>query len=173
MAGSSIAGRDAALWVTDFLNAAYYRRAVGGREVDDMRLAFSILTTYWYRKSSGRRLHVSDVGAFHRAFGSDRFSADSSSRGTLDRDQLLAGAERGSSETGFSEAYADDERRGWGMAFATVEERADYDPAAPMELARVGPLTPESAPVDEQGSGTPIRRSRCPQRRRSSRRSPA
>ena len=26
MAGSSIAGPDAAAWVTDFLNAAYYRR---------------------------------------------------------------------------------------------------------------------------------------------------
>ena len=26
MAGSSIAGRSAAAWVTDFLNAAYYRR---------------------------------------------------------------------------------------------------------------------------------------------------
>ena len=28
MTGSSIAGRDAAPWVTDFLNAAYYRRPV-------------------------------------------------------------------------------------------------------------------------------------------------
>ena len=32
MTGSSIAGRDAAPWVTDFLNAAYYRRAVDERE---------------------------------------------------------------------------------------------------------------------------------------------
>jgi hypothetical protein len=46
MTGSSIAGRDAAAWVTDFLNAAYYRRPVGDRQVDDLRLAFSILTTY-------------------------------------------------------------------------------------------------------------------------------
>lgn len=50
MTGSSIAGRDAAFWVTDFLNAAYYRRSVDDREVDDLRLASGALTTYWYRK---------------------------------------------------------------------------------------------------------------------------
>src|SRR3954467_9027525 len=58
MAGSSIAGRDAAPWVTDFLNAACYRRPVEERDVDDLRLAFSILTTYWYREATGRRLRV-------------------------------------------------------------------------------------------------------------------
>jgi hypothetical protein len=41
MTGSSIAAPDAAAWVTDFLNAAYYRRADEEREVDDLRLAFS------------------------------------------------------------------------------------------------------------------------------------
>ena len=40
MAGSSIAAPDAAGWVTDFLNAAYYRRAASDeRDVDDLRLA--------------------------------------------------------------------------------------------------------------------------------------
>src|SRR6478609_7671369 len=53
MTGSSIAGRDAAAWVTDFLNAAYYRRPLAERQPDDLRLAFSILTTYWYRKGRG------------------------------------------------------------------------------------------------------------------------
>jgi hypothetical protein len=39
MSGSTIAGRDAAAWITDFLNAAYYyRHPVGGRDVDDLRL---------------------------------------------------------------------------------------------------------------------------------------
>ena len=52
MTGSSIAGRDAAAWVTDFLNAAYYRRPVAERQVDDLRFAFSVLTTYWYRKGT-------------------------------------------------------------------------------------------------------------------------
>ena len=72
MTGSSIAGRDAAAWVTDFLNAAYYRRPVAERAVDDLRLAFAILTTYWYRKGRGR-LRITDLPAFHRGFGASRF----------------------------------------------------------------------------------------------------
>ena len=76
MAGSSIAGRDAAAWVTDFLNAAYYRRPVEERDVDDLRFAFSVLTTYWYRKDPTRRLRVTDLPAFHRAFGAERFAGE-------------------------------------------------------------------------------------------------
>src|SRR3954465_7035199 len=87
MAGSSIAGRDAAPWVTDFLNAAYYRRPPEARDVDDVRLAFSILTTYWARQATGRRLRVTDVAAFHRAFGADRFDTSRSTRGTLSREE--------------------------------------------------------------------------------------
>jgi hypothetical protein len=49
MTGSSIAGPTAALWVTDFLNAAYYARDRGERSLDDLRLARSILTTGWHR----------------------------------------------------------------------------------------------------------------------------
>ena len=79
MTGSSIAGRDAAAWITDFLNAAYYRRTE--RTADDLRFAFSVLTTYWYRKDPTRRLRVTDLPAFHRAFGSERFGAG----GRLDR----------------------------------------------------------------------------------------
>src|SRR6185437_6682367 len=66
MTGSSIAGRDAAGWVTDFLNAAYYRRPVAERDVDDMRLAFAILTTYWYQREVPRRLRLTDLRGFHR-----------------------------------------------------------------------------------------------------------
>src|SRR5215471_16325331 len=73
MTGSSIAGRDAAAWITDFLNAAYYRHPIAGRDVDDLRLAFCVLTTYWYRNAVGRRLHFTDLRAFHSAFGSARF----------------------------------------------------------------------------------------------------
>src|SRR3954470_17873135 len=75
MAGSSIAARDAAPWVTDFLNAAYYRRPVEHRAVDELRLAFTILTTYWYRTKPDGRLRVTDLRAFHKAFGSERFTA--------------------------------------------------------------------------------------------------
>jgi hypothetical protein len=145
MAGSSIAGRDAAAWVTDFLNAAYYRRDEQEREVDDLRLAFCILTTYWYRTKPERRLRVTDLAAFHRAFGSERFGA----KGRLNREALLRG---GATLLGdwFPEAYEDDARRGWGIAFPTVEERDGYDHAHRMKLAKVGELTAESAPLEEQ-----------------------
>src|SRR5262245_42463383 len=72
MSGSSIAAPDAAGWITDFLNAAYYRRDPDARDVDDLRLAFAIVTTRWHRLGH-RRLRVSDVVPFHAAFGRDRF----------------------------------------------------------------------------------------------------
>ncbi len=149
MTGSSIAGRDAAPWITDFLNAAYYRRSTDERDVDDLRLAFSVLTTYWYRHDGEAKLHAQDVAAFHRAFGGHRFATDDSRRGTLSRQELLAGAAQLIGDW-FPAAYADDARRGWGIAFPTVEERAAYDPSRRMALAKLGGLTPESAPLREQ-----------------------
>jgi hypothetical protein len=149
MAGSSIAGRDAAPWITDFLNAAYYRRAVGERDVDDLRFAFSILTTYWYRSHPSRRLRVTDLPAFHRAYGSERFSTDETARGTLSREALERGAEKLLGDW-FAEDYADGARRGWGIAFPTTEERDAYDPGYRMKLAKLGELTAESAPLEEQ-----------------------
>ena len=137
MTGSSICGRDAAPWVTDFLNAAYYRRPVREREVGDLRLAFSILTTYWYCKPDRKRLRASDLVAFHRAFGEHRFDTDATGRGVLSREQLERG---GSALLGdwFSDAYADDARRGWGIAFPTVGDKAAYDPELRLRLARLG-----------------------------------
>jgi hypothetical protein len=149
MSGSSIAGRDAAPWVTDFLNAAYYRRAVDERDVDDLRMAFAVLTTYWYNKDNHRRLHVTDLPAFHKAFGAERFHTDRSARGTLSREQLEEGAAQLIGDW-FSEAYRDDARRAWGIAFRTVEEREAYNPQRRLALARLGDLTPESAPRQEQ-----------------------
>src|SRR3954451_4109140 len=109
MAGSSIAGRDAAPWVTDFLNAAYYRRPVESRDVDDLRLAFCILTTYWYRTSRGR-LRLSDLRAFHRAFGSGRFDTAQPARPLLSREHLFEGAGRLLGDC-FAGASLDDDRR--------------------------------------------------------------
>jgi hypothetical protein len=145
MTGSSIAARDAAAWVTDFLNAAYYRRPVDERDVDDLRLAFAVLTTYWYNKDTQRRLHVGDLAAFHRAFGGERFATERSARGTLSRAQLEEGAARLIGDW-FAGAYADDARRAWGIAFATVADREAYDPARRLALARLGELTPATAP---------------------------
>src|SRR3954468_22451329 len=140
MAGSSIAARDAAPWVTDFLNAAYYRRPVEHRDVDDLRLAFTILTTYWYRTKPDGRLRVSDLRAFHRAFGSERFAAG----GRLDRDALLRGGRALLGD------WFPGEHHAWGIAFPTVEELGAYDHSHRLKLARVGALTAESAPLDEQ-----------------------
>lgn len=149
MTGSSICGRDAAPWVTDFLNAAYYRRRADDRNVDDLRLAFSVLTSYWYQRPGPKRLHASDLVPFHRAFGEHRFDTARSARGTLSREELELG---GNALLGdwFADAYADDARRGWGIAFPTPEDRAAYDPEARLALARLGELTPESAPPAEQ-----------------------
>ena len=44
--------------MTDFLNAAYFRRDPADRDIDDLRLAFSIFTTCWYSKDTQRRLHL-------------------------------------------------------------------------------------------------------------------
>lgn len=90
-------------------------RAFDERGVGDPRLAFAVLTTYWYRKGSGRRLHLSDLPAFHRAFGSERFKA----HGVLSREQLLVGADR-LLGAGFGDGYGDDARRAWGIVFPTL-----------------------------------------------------
>jgi hypothetical protein len=149
MTGSSIAGHDAAGWITDFLNAAYYRREPGERDVDDLRLASAIVTTRWHRLGH-RLLRFGDVMPFHAAFGRDRFVDGAlSPRGTLSRAQLLDGATRllGS---WFPAAYADPALRGWGIAFETPAERAAYDPGARLRLARLGHSTPPEAPGREQ-----------------------
>src|SRR3978361_1491138 len=67
MSGTSISAPDAVGWVTDFLNAAYYARIPELRDVEDLRIAFAILTTRWHRHGH-RRLHAYDVAAFPRRF---------------------------------------------------------------------------------------------------------
>jgi hypothetical protein len=149
MSGSSIAARDAAGWITDFLNAAYYRRDPARRDVDDLRLASTIITTRWHRLGH-RRLRLGDVVPFHAAFGRERFvDGTRSERGTLGREQLLEGAGRllGS---WFPDAYADAERRAWGIAFESPQERAAYDPEVGLRLARLDSSTPPEAPGREQ-----------------------
>lgn len=149
MAGSSIAGRDAAAWVTDFLNAAYYRRPADERDVDDLRFAFSVLTTYWYRTHPSRKLRVTDLPAFHKAFGSERFSTEETARGVLSREALERGAVALIGDW-FPEAYKDGARKGWGVVFPTVAERDAYDHSYRLKLAKLGELTAETAPLEQQ-----------------------
>lgn len=149
LAGSSIAGPTAAGWVTDFVNAAYYRRPDDGREVDDLRLAWATLATYW-RLHGGRRLRARDVAAFHRSFGRHRFAdGRGSPRGTLSREQLREGADALLGEW-FSAAYHDSARRAWGGVFETKAQRLAYEPERRLRLARLGELTPGVAPGSQQ-----------------------
>lgn len=149
MSGTSICARDAVGWATDFLNAAYYARRPEMRDVEDLRIAFAILTTRWHRLGP-RRLHAHDVVAFHRAFFRARLhEAAGSPRGTLDRGQLLDGAQRLLGPW-FRDAYADPARRAHGIAFETADERAAYRPELRLRHARLGPPTPPQRPRREQ-----------------------
>lgn len=147
MAGSSIAAPDAAGWIMDFLNAAFFARPPELRAVDDLRLAFAIVTTRWAQLD--RRLRLWDVASFHRAFGLDRLVPRAGSWGTLSRDQLLAGAERLHGGW-FAPAYADPRRRGWGVVFRDPAQRAAYEPERRLECAALGELTPPRASAPEQ-----------------------
>ncbi len=134
---SAICGRDAAPWVTDFLNAAYYRRSEPERSVDELRFAQCVLNTYWHRKGGRRRLHASDLVAFHRAFGGRRFDTDQSPRGQLSRAELVEGAGALIGDW-FAGAFLNDQLRGWGIAFPSAEERARHDPELRSSLVRPG-----------------------------------
>ncbi len=78
-----------------------------------------------------------DLPAFHRAYGAHRFDTQDTGRGLMSREQLLQGA-TGLIGDWFPDAYHDDERRGWGIAFATAEEKAAYDPERRFKLAKLG-----------------------------------
>lgn len=148
LAGSTVAAPTAAAWVTDFLNAAYYAKEPGDRHLDDLRLAFTVLTTYWNEHGS-QRLGASDVLRFHRAFGTARLRGAGGRTGTLDRAALLAG---GATLFGpwFPGAAEDPSRLGWGIAFPSVAAKAAHDPEVRLAGAQVGPLTPPQRPADEQ-----------------------
>jgi hypothetical protein len=147
MAGSSIAAPAAAPWVTDFLNAAYFARPDRVREVDDLRLAFCVLTTRWWSQGCDARLGARDVVAFHRAFGGRRLRTWPV--GTLSREGLLAGAAALLGDW-FPAAYADDARRAYGIAFPTVEERDAFEPSLRLRHAALGELTRPQRPPGEQ-----------------------
>ncbi|HEX4363418.1 MAG TPA: hypothetical protein VHZ75_02645 [Solirubrobacteraceae bacterium] len=149
MSGTSISGPDAVGWVTDFLNASYYARRPELRDVEDLRLAFAILTTRWHQLGH-RRLHAPDVLAFHRAFFRERIlDSAHTPRGMLDRDQLLAGAARLIGPW-FEQAYRDDERRRHGIAFETTATRDAYKPEYRLRHAKLGEPTPAVRPRNEQ-----------------------
>ena len=149
MSGTTISGPDAVGWMTDFLNAAYYARRPELRDVEDLRVAFAILTTRWHQLGY-RRLRAPDVIAFHRAFFRERLiDSATTPRGRLDRDQLFAGAARLIGPW-FEEAYLDDERRAHGIAFEDTAAREAYKPEFRLGHAKLGEPTPPARPRQEQ-----------------------
>jgi hypothetical protein len=149
MSGTTISTPDAAGWVTDFVNAAYYARSPELRDVEELRLAFSILTTRWHRVGH-RRLHAHDVIAFHRAFVRERLTTTTPApRGTLDGEQLFRGAERLVGPW-FTEAYLDNEWRAHAIAFEDAADRASYRPEHRLRHARLGAPTPPRNALNEQ-----------------------
>lgn len=146
--GTTVAAPTAALWVTDFLNAAYYARPEEQRSLDDLRLAFAIVTTFWHEQGH-RSIGARDLVGFHRAFGTARFQRAGGRRGTLDTDALLTGGAQLFGEW-FPEAAQDPDRRGWGIVFRTSADLAAYDPQVRLEQAHPGPLTPPIAPATDQ-----------------------
>jgi len=148
MAGSTLAAPTAAAWVTDFLNAAYYAKDRSVRHLDDLRLAFTIVTTYWDQQGT-RRLGALDVLRFHQAFGTARFRGTGGKTGTLSYDALLQGGGKLLGDW-FPDAAQDWDRCGWGIAFPTVAAKRAHDPELRLDQAQLGPLTPPRRPEREQ-----------------------
>jgi hypothetical protein len=147
MVGSSIAAKNSTDWVLHFLNSAYYTKSEDERDLHDLRLAHSVLTTHWHRL--GRRLRTTDVHKFHHAFRAARAGRSHYPAGRLDREQLERGAQELHGDW-FLEAYADPERSGWGVAFESVDERDSYRPEARLESGALAELTPPARATAEQ-----------------------
>jgi hypothetical protein len=149
MAGSSIAGRDAAAWVTHFLNACYYGVPRGSRDLENLRIAWGVLTTYWHQLGGGP-LRAYHLRRFHHSFRAARSTGGSRyPRGLLDRDQLVDGAAQLVGPW-FNEARSDPGRIGWGVVFQTSADHDLYVPEVRLRRTRLRPISPPAAPPSEQ-----------------------
>lgn len=149
LTGSAISDAASVAWTRQLLNAAYFNKPEGQRDVADLRLALGILNTWWHCHGY-RKIRVFDLPAFDRAFGTRLMLGAARFGGaTLDREHLLDGAARVIGPW-FPEAWADDERRAWGIAFRTADERAEYEPDRRFHVAGFGPLAPPRAPDEER-----------------------
>lgn len=147
MVGSSIAAKNSTDWVLHFLNAVYYAKSDDERDLDDLRVAHTVLTTHWHRL--GRRLRTTDVHRFHHAFRLARDGGSFYPATRLDRAQLERGAEQLHGDW-FLDAYADPARRGWGVAFESVDERDAYRPETRLEHGALAELSPPAGTPSER-----------------------
>ena len=166
MSGSSIAALDAATWVTDFVNAAYYRRSADEREVDDLRLASCVLTTFWYasRRATGCASPTcgpstgpsGTTASTPRTPPAGRSAARSCS--TAPRACSATGSRRRTPTTSAVDG-------------ASRSRRSRPAPTTTRPAAwtwRASARSRRRARLRTSRSGTPIRRCRCPRRRPSS-----
>jgi hypothetical protein len=151
MAGTSVAAPSAAAWVTDFINASYYARSEEERQVADLRLATGIVATRWHML--GRRLGLRDVLGFHRAFGRHRLGRRRSGFGRLSHDELLEGAAQLVGDW-FPDAWADDERRAYGIAFPDLASRHLFSPESRLRKGALASISPPSEAPRAQIWGT-------------------
>lgn len=146
--GNTLAKPTAAAWMTDFLSAAYFSKPVEQRDVNDLRLAQTILTTYWNQQGN-TPLGAADVLRFHSAFGTARLQGVGGGTGRLDTASLLEGGAKLFGEW-FPAAYQEWDLHGWGIVFPSAEAKAAYDPEVRLAQAKLGPLAPPKRPVEEQ-----------------------
>jgi hypothetical protein len=151
MAGTSVAAPTAAAWVTDFINASYYARPEEERQVADLRLATGIVATRWHLL--GRRLGLRDLLGFHRAFGRHRLGRRRSGFGRLSHDELLEGASQLVGDW-FPGAWADEERRAYGIAFPDLASRLRFVPESRLRKGALAAISPPSEAPGDQVWGT-------------------
>lgn len=149
LTGTATTDAASTFWARQLLNAAYFDHPEDERDPASMRLAIGVLNTWWQRHDY-RKVGPLDLPAFDRAF--DRrlaLAAAHIGRKPLSREELLAGAGRLLGNW-FADAWADDERRAWGIAFETVADRDAYQPDRRVDVNAFGPLAPPRAPDHER-----------------------
>lgn len=149
LTGTAVTGGASTFWARQLLNAAYFDHPDGERDLESLRLAQGILNTWWHRHDYGK-VRLWDVPAFDRAF--DRrlaLAAAHLGREPLSYEELLAGAGQLLGNW-FPDAWHDDARRAWGIAFETTTDRDTYQPERRVDTNSFGPLAPPRAPEAER-----------------------
>ena len=146
--------------MTDFLNAAYYRRA--GRRARGRRPAARLLRPDDLLVPQGRgRLRVDRPARRSTARSArERFDTERSARGTLDREQLLR-RRRDAARRLVPGGLRDDAPRAGGSRSRPPRSARPTTPSAGSSSRKLGALTPETRAARAAGLAHLRRRSRC------------
>ncbi|MDQ3850432.1 MAG: hypothetical protein M3296_07450 [Actinomycetota bacterium] len=148
MSGTTIAAPDAAGWMTDFLNAPTTRapgRCATSRTCASPSRCSPLAGTGSATAGCERPTCWPSTG---RSAARLR-DGPRAPRGTLDREQLLAGAARLLGPW-FPDAYFDDARRTYGITFESIQERERFRPELRLRHVRLEKPTPPQRPLGEQ-----------------------